>query len=98
MTCGKKTKHTSRIGCCSLCKELFSGDTAVEQHRKRTKGQAATCLDPTEAGLVARDSKTAPGEVIWGFPADEENTRRLNELNHPAALTGAVTTSEEIAS
>lgn len=32
-------------------------------------------------------------------PADEESTRRrLNELNHPAALTGAVTTSEEIAS
>jgi len=29
------------------------------------------CLDPRTVGLVGRPSRTAPGEVIWAFPASD---------------------------
>lgn len=67
MSCGKKTRHTSRIGCCPLCHELFSGDTSFQKHR----GSGATCTEPTEAGLIAKPSRTAPGEVIWSLPGGD---------------------------
>lgn len=69
MTCGKKTKHTTRIGCCPLCRELFSSDSAFAKHR----GTGTACTPPEEAGLVARPSRTAEGEVIWGYPSRESN-------------------------
>lgn len=67
MSCGKRTTHTSRIGCCAGCKELFSSDSAFEKHRRRF-----VCLDPVEAGLVARPSRSAPDETIWGLPGPTE--------------------------
>lgn len=68
--CGNATRHTSRIGCCASCKQLFSSDAAFQRHRKNS-----ACLDPAERGLIGRDSKTAPGETIWGFPTNERWTR-----------------------
>lgn len=67
MTCGKKTKHTARIGCCALCSELFSGDTAFAKHR----GSGPTCTAPVDAGLISKPSRTASGEVIWSLPAGD---------------------------
>lgn len=70
MSCGKKTRHTSRIGCCPLCHELFSGDTAVEKHRTRADETGKRgCQDPTGAGLIAKPSRTAPDEVVWSLPS-----------------------------
>ena len=62
--CGYRTKHTSRVGCCSGCRLLFSSDSSFMAHRKN--GQ---CQSPEEAGLVAHDSKSVPGETIWSLPS-----------------------------
>lgn len=70
MSCGKKTRHTNRIGCCPLCHELFSSDGAVEKHRTAVDADGRRgCQEPSEAGLVAKPSRTAPGETIWGMPS-----------------------------
>ena len=55
-----------RIGCCAGCRHLFSSDTAFNAHRR-----VGQCLDPRTVGLVGRPSRTAPGEVIWAFPASD---------------------------
>mgnify|MGYP006201300359 CR=1 FL=1 len=70
MACGKKTKHTSRIGCCPLCHELFSSDTAIAKHRTRTDADGRQgCREPEKAGLIAKPSRSAPGETIWSLPS-----------------------------
>ena len=61
--CGNRTRHTASIGCCAGCHRLFSSDSAFMRHRKD-----AQCLDPVARGLVARDSRTAPGETVWSLP------------------------------
>ncbi len=66
LPCGHRTKHGQRIGCCAGCRHLFSSDTAFNAHRR-----AGQCLDPHDVGLVGRPSRTAPGEVIWAFPASD---------------------------
>lgn len=66
LPCGHRTKHGQRIGCCAGCQHLFSSDTAFSAHRK-----GGQCLDPRTVGLVGRPSRTAPGEVIWAFPASD---------------------------
>ena len=58
--------HGQRIGCCAGCRHLFSSDTAFNAHRR-----VGQCLDPRGVGLVGRPSRTAPGEVIWAFPASD---------------------------
>ena len=60
--CGNRTRHTASIGCCAGCRLLFSSDSAFDRHRR-----GGRCLTPEDAGLVARPSKTAPGEVIYGL-------------------------------
>ena len=66
LPCGHRTKHGQRIGCCAGCRHLFSSDTAFTAHRR-----VGQCLDPRGVGLVGRPSRTAPGEVIWAFPASD---------------------------
>ena len=66
LPCGHHTKHGQRIGCCAGCQHLFSSDTAFSAHRR-----VGQCLDPRDVGLVGRPSRTAPGEVIWAFPASD---------------------------
>ncbi len=66
LPCGHRTKHGQRIGCCAGCQHLFSSDTAFNAHRR-----VGQCLDPRDVGLVGRPSRTAPGEVIWAFPASD---------------------------
>jgi len=66
LPCGHRTKHGQRIGCCAGCRHLFSSDTAFSAHRR-----VGQCLDPRTVGLVGRPSRTAPGEVIWAFPASD---------------------------
>ena len=66
LPCGHRTKHGQRIGCCAGCRHLFSSDTAFNAHRR-----VGQCLDPRTVGLVGRPSRTAPGEVIWAFPASD---------------------------
>ena len=68
--CGHRTRHTASIGCCSGCRRLFSSDSAFSRHRK--DGQ---CLDPETRGLVARDSRTAPGETVWSLPGSDWRER-----------------------
>jgi len=63
LPCGHRTRHGKSTGCCAGCRRLFSSDYAFGKHRR-----GGQCLDPAERGLVARPSKTAPGEVIWGSP------------------------------
>lgn len=88
MTCGKKTKHTSRIGCCPLCKELFSGDTAHGQHRTKVGDDGKRgCVAPASVGLVAKPSRTAPGEVVWSLPAPDEDPDTWTRTSHGPALT-----------
>jgi hypothetical protein len=67
LPCGHRTRHTSRVGCCSGCGLLFSSDSAFEKHRRHSE-----CLTPEDAGLVARDSQTAPGEVVYGWPTPDQ--------------------------
>ena len=66
LPCGHRTRHTQRIGCCSGCRRLFSSDSAFSSHRR-----VGQCLDPQEVGLIAKDSATAPGEVIWSLPSGD---------------------------
>jgi hypothetical protein len=61
--CGHRTQHTSRIGCCAGCRNLFSSDSAFAKHRK-----AFQCVEPTAAGLIAKPSKKFPDETIWSLP------------------------------
>lgn len=77
--CGKRTRHTATIGCCPLCHELFSSETAFRKHRR----PGPTCTPPSEVGLVARPSKTAEGEVIWGNPSPENPWWDRNKANEP---------------
>lgn len=64
--CGNRTRHTQRVGCCAGCKRLFSSDSAFTRHR-RDSG----CVEPEAAGLVAHDSRTAPGETVWSMPGSD---------------------------
>ena len=64
--CGHATRHTSRIGCCSGCGLLFSSDTAHDRHRRDHR-----CLPPESVGMVAKPSRTGPGDVIWGMPGGD---------------------------
>ena len=66
--CGHATRHTARIGCCALCGVMFSSDSAFATHVKR-----GIHLPPLDAGLVARPSRTAPGETVWSLPAAAED-------------------------
>lgn len=54
------------IGWCSGRERLFSSDTAFDRHRRR-----GGRLDPRGVGLVARPSRTGPGEWIWGNPSPD---------------------------
>jgi hypothetical protein len=63
LPCGHRTRHTSRVGCCSGCGLLFSSDSAFEKHRRH-----GVCLPPADVGLVPRASRTAPGEVVYSLP------------------------------
>ena len=40
--------------------------SAFTAHRR-----VGQCLDPRTVGLVGRPSRTAPGEVVWAFPASD---------------------------
>lgn len=62
--CGNKTRHTQHIGCCAGCRRMFSSDTAFMRHRRN-----GSCVEPEAAGLMARPSRTAPGETVWALPA-----------------------------
>ena len=64
--CGYQTKHTNRIGCCAGCKNLFSSDSAFDKHRR-----GLSCMDPIDAGLVAKPSRTFPEETLWSLPAGD---------------------------
>jgi hypothetical protein len=61
--CGHRTKHTSRVGCCAGCRNLFSSDSAFERHRR-----GGECLEPSSVGLNPKESRTAPGETVWSLP------------------------------
>lgn len=61
--CGHRTKHTARIGCCSLCAVMFSSDSAFAAH---IKGRVH--LPPEDVGLIGRASKTAIDETVWSLP------------------------------
>ena len=63
MSCGYKTAHTGRVGCCVPCRLLFSSDTAFDKHI-RADGH----VHPKEVGLVAKPSRSHPDETIWSFP------------------------------
>ena len=75
--CGHRTKHGQRVGCCGKCHRLFSSDSAFTRHMP----VSGECVDPASVGLVARPSRTAPGEVIWGgagsWDRDEDEPRRV---------------------
>lgn len=74
MSCGKSTTHTKRIGCCPLCGELFSGDTANNSHRtRRGKDGKRGCQPPSSVGLIPKPSATADGEVVWSMPPGDKN-------------------------
>lgn len=64
-------KHTGetlsgRQGFCGACHSNFTSQTAFESHRSGPYA-ARVCLDPTDAGLVPKDTPTA---LIWGLPTD----------------------------
>jgi hypothetical protein len=70
LPCGHRTRHTTRVGCCAHCAVLFSSDSAFTAHIK-----SGIHLLPADVGLIARPSKTAPGETVWALPGgyyDEE--------------------------
>lgn len=71
--CGHRTRHTAHIGCCAGCKRLFSSDSAFAKHRTHGPDGRGVCHDPETRGLVAKPSRSAPGEVLWGFAPDERS-------------------------
>ena len=64
--CGHRTRHTDRLSCCSGCHIMFTSGSAFDKHRRNMR-----CLTPAEAGLIARPSKTAPGEVLYSLPGPD---------------------------
>jgi hypothetical protein len=44
---------------------MFTSDSAFAKHRRNL-----TCHPPESVGLVGRESRTAPGEVLWGLPSN----------------------------
>lgn len=69
--CGHLTRHGQSVGCCAVCSELFSSDSAFAKHMPVT----GECVPPETVGLVGRPSRMFPDETIWGRPGGDTSWR-----------------------
>lgn len=62
-SCGRQWTGAN-VGHCGGCHKEFAGLTAFDRHQRMHDGESI-CLDPAEAGLVARPK---PWGVLYGLP------------------------------
>ena len=88
--CGTTVRHTTKVGCCSGCGELFSGDAAFDAHRVGTRSRS--CLSPETAvhgpggqrqgERIFRPLRAAGmNKHIWGLNPSEKQAERFRRLN-----------------
>ncbi|MDR3082426.1 MAG: hypothetical protein LBV60_16120 [Streptomyces sp.] len=87
-SCGSWWTGTRRVHCPAAgCHLTFSSETAANKHRAGVFGVDRRCIDPAEAGLVARAAKFG---TVWCCPGPEAD-------NETAAWRPTPDTSEAAA-
>lgn len=79
-SCGTTYRHSDHVGCCSACREVFSGITAFDAHfGPRGEDGRRSCRDPrtatTKSGLpmFMPSRRSVAGKPLWTGWASPES-------------------------